>query len=116
MNWQTKTAAFKLLSAMPGGQTFYRFFQEHFTKSLVPTRARVEHKLSVALRYLEALERAGNIEQFLGGVHLDFDAGWQPTIPLLFYAMGVPRQYLFDLVKVMDARIVSGTVETFLQV
>jgi SAM-dependent methyltransferase len=69
--------------------------------------------LGVGLRYFEAVEREQCAEQFLRGVHLDFGAGWQPTIPLLYYAMGVERQYLFDLVPVMEGQTVKQTVETF---
>src|SRR5882724_1375355 len=116
MNWRAKIAAFKVLSALPGGSALYRFCQEHLTKSLDPVLARVRQKLDVGMLYWNTLARLQKVELLLKGVHLDFGAGWHPTIPLLFYSMGVGRQYLFDLVPVMDRQIVKQTIETFLAI
>src|SRR5205823_1133410 len=100
MNWRVKIAAFKVLSTVPGGSALYRFAQEHLTKSLNPLPTRVSQKLEVGLLYLNTLARLGKTDLLLKGVNLDFGAGWHPTIPLLYYSMGVGRQYLFDLVPV----------------
>jgi hypothetical protein len=116
MDWKVKTAAFKLLSALPGGAALYRFVQEKVTKSLVPNSARVGQKLEVGMRYFQAIEQEHKSEHFLHGVHLDFGSGWHPAIPLLYYALGERRQYLFDLFPVMDEQIVKQTIETFLAI
>src|SRR6266478_7400295 len=97
MKWLVKVAAFKLLSALPGGESLYRLSQEQFTKSLVPTRDRVDQKISVGLQYFKWLTDHGMGQQLLEGTHLDFGSGWHPSIPLLYHGVGCRRQYLFDL-------------------
>jgi len=91
----------------------YRCAQEYLTKSLHPTPERVTQKLRVGLMYLDALARQNKTDLLLNGTHLDFGTGWHPTIPLLFYSLGVKRQYLFDLVPVLNGRMVEKTVRTF---
>src|SRR5262245_59443903 len=113
MNWRAKVAAFKVLSALPGGAALYRYTQEHVTKSLDPIPSRVTQKLQVGLLYLDTLARQAHADKLLKGTLLDFGSGWHPTIPLLNYSMGVSRQYLFDLVPVLNGRMVERTVKTF---
>ena len=116
MNWLVKVAAFKCLSTMPGGKRLYRFSQERFTKSLVPTRDRVGQKIGVGLQYLEWLAANGCVDRLLRGAHLDFGTGWHPTIPLLFYSLGCDRQFLFDVASWLDAPMIASTRETFLSI
>jgi hypothetical protein len=97
MKWHVKAAAFKLLSALPGGTELYRFSQERLTRSPTPTPERVRQKIEVGLQYFNWLGQHEQTNQLLSGVHLDFGAGWHPTIPLLYYALGVNRQLLFDI-------------------
>src|SRR5438445_13387313 len=114
MDWRLKVAAFKMLSAIPGGSALYRSLQEHVTKSLKPTTDRVGQKLDVGRQYYQALVDLGLADLLLKGTHLDFGTGWHPTIPLLYYSMGTPRQHLFDLVPVMNGQMIEATVSTFL--
>jgi SAM-dependent methyltransferase len=114
MNWRLKVAAYKLLAAMPGGSAFYRFSQQQITKSITPTPERVGQKIEVAMRYFDWLEKHNKLSQLLKGVHLDFGSGWHPTIPFLYYSMGVERQYLFDISPVMDGQMVVETLRVFL--
>lgn len=113
MKWYLKAVAFKLLSAMPGGAAFYRFCQAHITKSLQPAAARVSQKIGVGIQYYNWLAEHQGAERLLQGVHLDFGAGWHPTIPLLYYSMGVERQYLFDVRPVLDGRLIQQTLGVF---
>lgn len=115
MHWRAKVAGFKFLSAFPGGSALYRFCQERLTKSLVPSRERVAQKLAVGLQYFDWLTKHQRQDQLLMGVHLDLGAGWHPTIPLLFYSLGANRQFLFDVLPLLDARLVAQTLETFLR-
>lgn len=116
MNWRFKVAACKLLSTLPGGRALYRFSQKHLTHSLTPTRARVSQKISVAAQYFEWLVQHQQADRLLEGAHLDFGAGWHPTIPLFFYSLGVKRQHLLDVAPLLDAELVRQTVHTFLSV
>ncbi len=109
MNWLIKIAAFKLLSTLPGGAAVYRYSQERITRSLVPSRARVEQKINVGLQYWDWLTS----HHAPIGSHLDFGAGWHPTIPLLWYCLGVERQFLFDAAPLLNREMVDETVKTF---
>ena len=107
MNWKQKSKLYRALS-LPGGEGIYRFAQKHFTRSLIPNVGRVESKARVALRYWQSVQRLGIEEQTKAGMHLDFGAGWHPTIPFVFHALGVRKQRLLDLVPVMDAKLLSN--------
>jgi SAM-dependent methyltransferase len=116
MNWLTKVVAYKLLSALPGGAALYRYSQEHITKSLVPKKDRLNQKIDVGLAYLDWLTNHGLEARLIEGVHLDFGAGWHPTIPLLYYCLGVKRQHLFDAAPVLTGRMLKQTIQVFLSI
>lgn len=106
LDWKQKSRAYRILSSLPGGEVLYRFAQKHFTRSLVPNVDRVESKAKVAVRYWQSVRRLGLEEQVKSGMHVDFGAGWHPTIPFVFHALGVRKQRLLDLTPVLDARLV----------
>jgi hypothetical protein len=91
----------------------YRFGQQKLTRSLLPTRARVAQKIDVAFQYWDWLEKHGASRSLLEGTHLDFGAGWHPTIPLLFYALGVERQFLFDATPLLQPQMAADTEKAF---
>jgi SAM-dependent methyltransferase len=107
MRWLAKIAAFRVLSAIPGGARLYRLVQERVTRSLTTTRERVNLKIEVGLRYWKWLQAHATLP--IGGAHLDFGAGWHPSIPLLYHALGVERQWLFDLNPLLDATLLTET-------
>lgn len=113
MNWLFKVAAFKILSALPGGTQLYRFSQKHITHSLIPSKARVQQKIDVGFRYWKWLETNDPSFNAAKSVHVDLGTGWHPTIPLLFYSLGVNRQYLFDISPIMDRGLIYETIKTF---
>jgi hypothetical protein len=116
MNWLGKVAAFKLLSTIPGGRTCYRFAQENLTHSLNPTPARVGQKIDVGLLYWKWLSAGPSLDKLPPSNHVDFGSGWHPTIPLLFYSLGMDRQYLFDAQPLLSRKMVDETVKTFLKI
>src|SRR5437016_6027641 len=106
MNWRVKVAGFKALSCLPGGKGFYRFTQKHLTGSLRATEARVSQKIDIGFQYAARLTALDLKDALLKGHHLDFGAGWHPTIPLLFYSLGVDRQSLLDVTPLLDDSLV----------
>lgn len=109
MRWYLKSAGFKLLSALPGGDRLYRFAQDHCTGSSQATPERVRQKVEVGLTYWRWLKQNQRTQALRAGTLLDFGAGWHPTIPLLFYSLGVPRQHLLDLTPWFTSRQVLAT-------
>jgi len=116
MYWLAKVTAYRILSALPGGAVLYRFIQERVTKSLVPASERVSQKIDVGLEYFCWLANHGLRERLIEGVHLDFGAGWHPTIPLLYYCLGVKRQHLLDVAANLDGQMLGQTIKAFLTV
>ena len=114
MNWLAKAAAYKILSALPGGAALYRYSQERITKSLAPTGDRVRQKIQVGLEYFNWLSNKGMVGRLVEGVHLDFGAGWHPTIPLLYYCLGTKRQHLLDVAVNLDRSMLEQTIKAFL--
>jgi SAM-dependent methyltransferase len=66
--------------------------------------------------YFDWLTKHGMASQLTEGVHLDFGTGWHPTIPLLYYALGVNRQHLFDVAPQLSGPRLEQTINTFLAV
>jgi hypothetical protein len=110
MSWLRKIAAFQLLSRTPGGKKLYYAAQRNLTRSNIPTRDRFLKKAVVAMRYLQWLEGHTPKDWLTRVSHLDFGAGWLPSVPLLFYALGSERQYLADIHEHMTADHVRGTI------
>jgi hypothetical protein len=116
MNWLTKAAAYKILSWLPGGAAMHRYNQKRIGKSVVPTNDRVRQKIDVGLKYFDWLANKGMSGGLTGGAHLDFGAGWHPTIPLLYYCLGTNRQHLLDVAANLDAELLEQTVKVFLAI
>ena len=112
MNWFLKAQAFKLLSIAPAGRSSYRFLQDHLTKSLIATQARVLQKMDVGLAYWNWFLKHGESQANLH-THLDLGSGWHPTIPLLFEGFGVKRQMLCDVAPVMTSATFACTLAMF---
>lgn len=105
MNWFSKALVFKTLSAIPGGGRLYRHAQWNWTKSIVANPERVGQKLAVGMDYLKLLlEHGHSLEQIRSMRHLDLGCGWHPTIPLLFYRIGMRDQILTDVPRFMTSK------------
>lgn len=113
MNWRLKSAQFKLLSALPGGERLYHFIQDRLTRSTAATPGRLSHKLQAGMDFWRWLQAHQRTEQLRRGRLLDYGAGWHPTIPLLWHAFGNQRQTLVDIKPNLSARNVRDTVRIF---
>ena len=116
MGWRLKSAQFKFLSLLPGGEALYRYMQENITRTTAATRPRVDQKLNVGLDFWAWLQKEKRTEQLIRGYLVDLGAGWKPVIPLLWYAFGNERQTLVDVLPNMDARKVAGAIQVFREI
>ncbi len=116
MGWRLKSAQFKLLSALPGGNWLYKNLQEHVTRSTVASRTRINHKVGVGLDFWHWLQNTHSTRQLTAGRLLDYGSGWHPTIPLLWYALGNDRQTLADITPNMDAAKVNDAIRIFREI
>ncbi|MGB8352621.1 MAG: hypothetical protein WCD79_01910 [Chthoniobacteraceae bacterium] len=107
MNWLAKVAARKAMSMLPGGAT---------PQPVLPDRVKLEQRLNTGLQYLESLEKLGAAGRLKAGAHFDFGCGPHPVIPLLYYAMGCDRQFLFDPMPLLDETQLDATIAIFLEI
>jgi hypothetical protein len=113
MRWIAKAVAFKLLSGVPGGYSIHRFAQRWVTRSIVPTQGRILQKAQVGAQYLAALEALAPGQGLANVTHVDIGAGWMPTIPLFFWALGCDRQLLCDVYPNINIFTLAGTIRCF---
>ena len=114
MNWFFKAIVFKVMSYLPFGNTVYSFLQNNLTRSLLVTRSRLLQKAEIGNLYWEKFEELGVSKESLK-THLDLGSGWHPTIPLLFEAYGVKRQFLCDVVPIITPATFKSTQSIFNQ-
>jgi len=107
MNWLAKVAACKVMSMIPGGAT---------PQPVAPDRVKVEQRLAIGMQYLESLEKLGAAGRLKAGAHFDFGCGSHPAIPLLYYALGCDRQFLFDPTPSLDESQLDATIAIFLEI
>jgi SAM-dependent methyltransferase len=113
MNWLAKCVAFQVLERMPGGQSFYHFMQRRVTRSTLQTEERLLGKIEQTARYWRWLTANTSPPWLAQASHLDLGAGWLPSVPITFFGLGTPRQYLVDLSPHMTAEAVLDTADKF---
>jgi hypothetical protein len=109
VRWYLKAAAYHVFSTVPGGRQLYQLSQHHATQTITPTRARVRQKLEVALQYWGWLTDRDQTARMTNGTLMCFGAGWHPSMPLLFYSLGVNSQQLLDVAPLLNADLVMET-------
>lgn len=113
MHWFLKAMGFQILGRAPAGPALYRWAQENISRSLEPTEERLSQKLRIGRWYHDALQKVGWLSRLPQATLMDLGAGWQPTLPLLFYSLGCSRQILADIAPVMTAGLAEKTARTF---
>lgn len=113
MWWMIKVAADQVLSVIPGGEAVASFARKNITRTSYPTEGTVAHKMQVATDYLVFLHRLFRPHDLAQMAHVDIGCGWMPTIPLVFYSVGVQRQVLCDIRRNMKRDTVAETVRIF---
>jgi SAM-dependent methyltransferase len=112
MKWLIKAIAFKLFGNLPGGDSMHHAVQR-MTGSTRQTEDRLLGKVDQTLMYWNWLAKNSSPGWLSSASHLDLGAGWLPSVPLAFYALGTPRQYLVDLRQHMEPEAVVNTVKLF---
>lgn len=116
MKWLVKCLAFQALSRIPGGQAIYHASQRKLTGSTRQTEGRLQGKIEQTLTYWKWLEANVPKGWLQEASHLDLGSGWLPSVPMTFYALGTPRQFLVDITPHMSPEAVVQTAEMFRRV
>ena len=112
MNWRYKALLQEILSRLPGGPEANFWFSRNITKTVPasPTVFSMDYKF--AAEHITEFRKHGSvpIEEAL---FFEFGAGWDLTIPLSFYSLGVERQIVTDLRPLLKPGLVALTTKAF---
>jgi SAM-dependent methyltransferase len=110
MNWQCKAAAFKFFSVVPGGSRLHYWTQRNVTKSLPIGTEEFDREFAQAKDHVVALTSYGK-KAICEAQFYEFGAGWDLSMALSFFALGVRRQILVDLFKLARVELVNETLK-----
>ncbi len=112
MNWRLKAILQLVFSAAPGGHHLNYLFQRYVTKSMPPDDTSFLASVSFAKRHLDVMRPHydGSLKE---ATFYEFGAGWELTIPLTFYALGVDRQILVDIRSLARPELINDTIEKY---
>jgi SAM-dependent methyltransferase len=110
VRWLAKAALQKGVSALPAAESVNYLFQRHVSRSLPASEAGFRRKLDRAAGHLGAYAEHGPPRPLADGVCYEFGAGWDLTVPLAYWALGVERQLLVDIHANLRFDLVNGTL------
>jgi SAM-dependent methyltransferase len=112
MNWKYKALLQGCFSNIPLGEPLNYFFQKHVTKTLPSPDAKFVSMVSVAKTHLDFLRQYWP-RPLSQATFYEFGAGWDMVVPLTFYALGVDRQILVDIRRLLRLELVNDTVAKY---
>ena len=108
INWRRKAATQRLLSRIPCGEQLNYLLSKYVTRHLPPSEATFRRDVSFAKQYLEAFRKFGSraVEH---STFYEFGVGWDLTVALAFYSLGVNRQIVVDLRRLLKPSLLAMT-------
>ncbi len=108
INWRHKAAVQSLLSRVPGGEQVNYLLSRYVTGHMPASEATFRRDVAFATQYLEAFRKHGgrSLEE---GRFYEFGGGWDLIVALTFYSMGVNRQVVVDLRRLLRPSLVAMT-------
>lgn len=110
VRWLGKAALQKGMSALPAAESVNYVFQRRVSRSLPQSGAGFKRKLDRAVSHIEAYAEHGPPRAVGDTVFYEFGAGWDLTVPLSYWALGVERQLLVDIHSNLRFDLVNGTI------
>ena len=97
-----------LLSRIPSGEQVNYLLSKYVTGHVPASEATFRRDVSFAQQYLEAFRKYSgrSIEE---GRFYEFGGGWDLIVALTFYSLGVNRQVVVDLRKILRPSLVAMT-------
>jgi SAM-dependent methyltransferase len=112
MNWRNKAYLQAALSHLPGGHQLNYLFRRHITKTIPASRSVQEADYLFAAQHLSAFRACGSVP-IEDALFYEFGVGWDLMIPLSLYSLGVNRQIVTDLVRLLKPSLVILTTGAF---
>ena len=108
MNWRYKALLQTVLSGLPAGHDLNYLFRRYVTKTVPASRSVTALDYSFGAQHLAALRASGSavVEHAL---FYEFGAGWDLTIPLSLYSLGVNHQIVTDLWPLLKSSLIART-------
>lgn len=97
MQWLLKSGTQRIISHLPQSERINHLFQRHVGRRVPMSEEQVLKRVDWARRHLSSLPRSA-IDGGLAGVHAyEFGAGWDLTIALCYWSVGIERQTVVDI-------------------
>ena len=109
MNWKYKAVLQGCFSTIPGGEPLNYLFQKYVTKTLPTPDTKFASMVSVARTHIDLLGQYWP-RPLSQATFYEFGAGWDMIVPLTFYALGVNRQILVDIRRLLRPELLNDTV------
>lgn len=100
----------RILSLAPGGDTLHYWLQRHLTGGLPVDRDEFLVRLNQSRLFLELFETHTG-QQRDEATFYEFGAGWDLLRPLCYWALGVERQILVDIERLLRGELVGDSLE-----
>ena len=111
MNWRSKALLQRVFSCVPKGAQLNYLCSRYLTKTLPQPESVTRLDYSFAANYLRYFRQAGEVPieeaQFY-----EFGVGWNLTIPLSLYCLGVNRQLTTDIRRLLRPDLIAHSCRT----
>jgi SAM-dependent methyltransferase len=107
VSWRQKAALQRVLSAAPFGHHANYLFQRHVTHSLPLTDAKLQQSVAQGVHHIQRLEALGR-RSIDDGQFFEFGAGYDLHMPLILWCLGVDRQFVVDIRRLVRRDVVAG--------
>jgi SAM-dependent methyltransferase len=112
VNWKYKALLQGCFSTIPLGEPLNYFFQKHVTRTLPTSDDKFANMVSVARTHVDFLRQYWP-RPLSQATFYEFGAGWDMIVPLTFYALGVERQILVDIRRLLRHELLNDTVAKY---
>jgi predicted SAM-dependent methyltransferase len=112
VDWRIKALSQRVFSFLPGGEHLNYFAQRWFARSLPVSDSSFAATVGYAIRHIEAIQQFTHrpIDQ---AIFYEFGAGWDLTVPLAYYGLGINHQILVDVRDLIRMAIVNDTIAKY---
>jgi hypothetical protein len=110
--WRLKAALKRGMAMLPFGERLNYVFQRHVSGNLPHNETKFRSMVLGANDLVSSFKRY-SIHDLRDATFYEFGAGWALTVPLTIFALGVGRQILVDIRRLVKPDLVNDTIAKF---
>jgi SAM-dependent methyltransferase len=110
IRWQAKALIQGCFSLVPGGERLNYLFQRFVTHSLPSGDKSFLDRVTLARQHAAFLSRYGRRPLSAAKLY-EFGAGWELSIPLVYWTLGAERQVLVDIRVLVRPSLVNNNIQ-----